>query len=160
MIIVITPPFSSLATFTICFQVCLLLVQSRTLVMIPFPIPSGHDYDLMCSARYVTNLLVTLPSPQSTVPLSVVPRVMAFLWTATNWRFSLCSSDSVIFLGGRVIQSLSVEDEVGMDKLSGPPSPVWSERTAETMAAVVCSSAWRASVGAFAAWTEMKPEAI
>lgn len=102
----------------------------------------------MCSSRNVTNLVVILSSPQSTAPFSVVPKVIAFLWTVTNWRLSLCNSESVILCGGSVMCGLSVVEMV--DKLSWPPVPVCSAKMAETIAAVVCSSVCRASVGALA----------
>lgn len=93
-------------------------------------------------------------SSQSTAPFSVVPSVMAFLCTVTNWRFSLCSSDIVIFRGGRLIFALSVGV---MDSCIGPPYEPAADCSAmivETMDRVVFSRLSNASVGALLTYIE------
>lgn len=105
-------------------------------------------HDFRFSSRYVTNLLVILSSAQFTAPFSVVPRVMAFLCTVTNCRFSRCSSDRVMFRDGNMMCGLTVPEGL---RLSRPPIPVCSANIVETMVVVVCSRICKASVGAFAA---------
>lgn len=110
------------------------------------------------SSRYVTNLFAILSSPQSTAPFSVVPSVIAFLCTVTNWRFSLCNSESVMFREGRHICGLNVGDN---GRRTVPPDP-WAvdcaDNIRDTKAIVVCSRVCKASVGAFTVcqWNEVR----
>lgn len=106
-----------------------------------------HDFKF--SSKYATNFVAICSSLQSTVPFSVVPRVIAFLCTVTNWRLSLCNSERVIFRDGRFTFGVR---EAGSDRITGPPVPcnaVASVMIADTIEVVVCSNVCNVSVGAF-----------
>lgn len=97
---------------------------------------------------YTANLSAMLSSLQSTAPFSMVPRVIAFLCTVTNCLFNRCSSARATLRGGIVIRGLSVPLS---GRVTDPPDPMdmdCSAMNAETIAAVVDSSARSASVGA------------
>ena len=107
-----------------------------------------QNYDFRCSWINSTNFLAILSSSQSTVPRSIDPKVITFLWTITNCLLSRCNSDRVILRGGSVIHCLRFWPmKIGMD----PPFD-WDEfeTIVEIIAVEVFSRIFNVSTGAFA----------
>jgi hypothetical protein len=76
-------------------------------------------YDFRYSSTNSTNFFAILSSSQSTVPRSIVPKVITCLWTITNCLLSRCSSDRVILRGGSVIHRLKFRP---MKTVRDPPT--------------------------------------